>query len=97
MSQWIGPELIGFEDDAGVYTAVRVNDRGALYEHLQASVERQHGSYRVQKMDGAEIHALDGYAAVPALPGRNPRQQAWASRLRRASARTCTGSRMAIS
>ena len=80
LSQWIGPELIGFEDDAGVYTAVRVNDRGALYEHLQALAERQHGSYRVQKMDGAEIHALDlGHAALPALPGRNPRQQAWAT------------------
>ncbi|SHM11884.1 pilin [Rhodanobacter sp. OK091] len=79
LSRWIGPEIIGFEDDAGVYTAVRVNDRNALYEHLQALARRQNGSYRTQSMDGVEIHVLDFGHTAPDAAHADPRQQAWAT------------------
>ena len=80
LSRWIGPEVIGFEDDAGVYTAVRVNDRKALYAHLQALAQRQGGSYRTQSMDGVQIHALDlGHAAPAAVANAGEGQQAWAT------------------
>ncbi|MEP6898545.1 MAG: pilin [Rhodanobacter sp.] len=80
LTQWIGPELIGFEDDAGVYTAVRVNDRKALYEHLQTLAKRRHGSYMKQSIDGVEIHALSlGQAAPVAAANGDTRQQAWST------------------
>ncbi|WP_158884991.1 pilin [Rhodanobacter sp. L36] len=79
LTQWIGPELIGFEDDAGVYSAVRVNDKQALYDHLQALVHRQGGSFKTQTIDGVDIHSLTmSHAAAPAADA-NPQQRAWAT------------------
>jgi Tfp pilus assembly protein PilE len=80
LAQWIGPEVIGFEDDAGVYTAVRVNDRKALYEHLQTLAQQQGGSFRSQSMDGIEIHSLGlGHGRIAAAADTDPRQQAFAT------------------
>lgn len=58
LTHWIGPELIGFADDAGSYAAVRVRDRKALYAHLQTLSRQRHWNYQVEKIDGTEIHAL---------------------------------------
>ena len=57
-SQWIGPELFGYEDDAGTYTSVRVRDRKALYDRLQELTKSKRWSYQVLKVEGAQVHSL---------------------------------------
>lgn len=58
LSRWIGPELVGYEDDAGSYTAVRVRDRGALYARLEELAKTRHWSYQVLRLEGAQVHSL---------------------------------------
>lgn len=57
-SQWVGPELVGYEDDAGTYTAVRVRDRNALYGRLQELAKSSHWRYQVLPVEGAQVHSL---------------------------------------
>ncbi|SFS18533.1 Tfp pilus assembly protein, major pilin PilA [Dyella sp. OK004] len=58
LSQWVGPELVGYEDDAGTYTAMRVRDRQALYTRLQELAKTKHWAYQVATMEGAQVHSL---------------------------------------
>lgn len=58
LSQWIGPELVSYEDDAGTYTAMRVRDRKALYARLEDLAQTRHWSYRVLPVEGAQVHSL---------------------------------------
>lgn len=58
LSQWVGPELVGYEDDAGTYTAMRVRDRKALYARLQELAKTKRWTYQVTTMEGAQVHSL---------------------------------------
>ena len=58
LSQWIGPELVGYEDDAGTYTAVRVRDRKALYARLEELAKTRRWNYRVLTVEGSPVHSL---------------------------------------
>ena len=57
-SQWVGPELVGYEDDAGTYTAVRVRDRKALYARLQELSASKGWSHQVLAVESAQVHSL---------------------------------------
>jgi hypothetical protein len=70
LSQWMGPELIGYEDDAGSYTAVRVRDRQALYARLEELAKRKRWTYQVASLEGAQVHAL----SIPGAFGEHLRE-----------------------
>lgn len=54
----IGPELIGFEDAHGRYTALRVNDRLALYRKLDELGQRFQWRRETLKVGKAEVQHL---------------------------------------
>ena len=54
----IGPELIGFEDANGRYTALRVNDWPALYRKLDELGQRFHWRRETLKVGKAEVQHL---------------------------------------
>ncbi|HRD67702.1 MAG TPA: pilin [Candidatus Competibacter sp.] len=54
----IGPELIGFEDAHGRYTALRVNGRQAFYGKLDELGQRFHWRRETLKVDGTEVQHL---------------------------------------
>ncbi|WP_266170194.1 pilin [Dyella subtropica] len=58
LSQWVGPELVGYEDDAGTYTAMRVRDRKALYARLEELAKTKRWSYQVTTIEGTQVHSL---------------------------------------
>lgn len=58
LTQWIGPELIAFEDDAGSYTALRVRDRQALYALLDRQAKSHGWRFDARPLDGLTIHEL---------------------------------------
>ena len=70
LSQWIGPEMVSYEDGAGAYTAVRVRDRQALYARLEELAKNKRGSYRVLDLDGTQVHAL----WIPTRVGDRPHE-----------------------
>ncbi|WP_404631541.1 pilin [Dyella ginsengisoli] len=56
--QWVGPELISFEDDAGSYTALRVRDRKALYAQIERLAKQHQWRFTERSLDGITIHSL---------------------------------------
>ena len=81
LSQWIGPELVGYEDGAGTYTAVRVRDRKALYGRLEELTKSKRWTYQVLKVEGTQVHSLwianrfgDHLEGTP--DGASPRERA---------------------
>jgi type II secretory pathway pseudopilin PulG len=72
LSRWLGPELVGYEDDAGSYVAVRVRDRNALYARLQELAGTKRWAYRVFELEGSQVHAL----WIPSLLVERLRDQA---------------------
>lgn len=64
----IGPALVAYEDDAGVYTALQVKDRAALHA-LIAQMEQKHGwHHETIRSGGAEMHHL----RIPGLDAGKP-------------------------
>ena len=56
--QWVGPELIAFEDDAGSYTALRVRDRKALYAQIERLAKQHQWRFTERSLDGITVHSL---------------------------------------
>lgn len=53
-----GPAMVGFEDDAGTYTAVQVADRASLYAQLD-QLGKSHGwDHRTVSSGAAKVHSL---------------------------------------
>lgn len=60
-----GPALVGFEDEAGSYTALEVRDRKALYATID-QIGAKHGwRHETLRVGGADVHHLR-------IPGANP-------------------------
>jgi len=80
-SQWVGPELVGYEDSAGSYAAVRVRDRAALYARLEELAKNRRWTYQVRSMEGTQVHSLSipnrlGERLRDEAGGQEPKQQA---------------------
>lgn len=54
----IGPALVSYEDDAGVYTAVQVGDRAALYALIAQMEQKHEWRHETIRSGGAEVHHL---------------------------------------
>lgn len=60
----LGPELIGFEDASGRFSALRVNDREGLYRKLDELGQRFGWRRETIKVGGTEVQHL----TIPGLP-----------------------------
>jgi len=63
----LGPELIGFEDASGRFSALRLNDRDGLYRKLDEFGQRFGWRRETLKVGGVEVQHL-------AIPGMAPSQ-----------------------
>lgn len=64
--KWLGPELLGFEDANGQFSALRVNDLQALHQKLDELAKRFNWRQETLKMGAAQIqHVVIPGLAVP--------------------------------
>jgi len=68
----LGPELIGFEDASGRFSALRVNDRDGLYRKLDELGQRFGWRRETLKVGGTEVQHL----TIPGLPVNQGEPQA---------------------
>jgi Tfp pilus assembly protein PilE len=61
----LGGNLVTFEDEAGIYTALQVTDRAALYAKLDEFVAKLKWSHETAKVGNATLHHL----YVPGMTG----------------------------